>query len=408
MDILIEELEGCLWTAALEKGRLEALEVDPPNEEVRWGSIYWAKVKSIDASIDAAFLDLDGDNTGILYNNDTRHENKKGKVEKGGAQAIGKTFKPGDMIAVQAKTAYIPKDDDAYTQTENKIPQMSMDITLPGRYLIFCVMLDCNRISVRIRDKKLRGRMSKMLDQMSDINGCILRAAAANMQTDILMREGKILKAAWEEIQQYLTGTSPQLIMQGPDAIQRTLSDMAGHRIDRIEVVTMDHFNHIEEWCSIFAPDLMTKIEPVELEDAEDDLALFHYRDITGQIENLFQAYTLLPGGGSIIVQNTAALTSIDVNKGGDKRSNLAVNIEAAEEIARQMRLKNSGGIVVVDFLKFQNKTDEQKLLEALEKATLEDPCTIQIHGKTALGLVEMTRKRRTAPLSERFEGVFF
>lgn len=406
LDILVEELDGSMWVAALQNGRLHALEVDPASEEVRWGSIYWAKVKTIDAALDAVFLDLDGYNTGILYNKDVRKRNKSGEIKKGGEKAIGKTFKAGDMIAVQAKSAYLPKEDDEFTSEESKIPQMSMDITMPGRYLIYCPLTDTNRISQRIGDKKLRKQLMTMLDEMADVHGCILRAAAAGMQTDILRREWKILNEAWNQMQQYLKGGEVGLIMLGPDAVQRTLSDMAGQQIDRIEVVTMDHYNHVEEWCSIFAPDLMTKIEPVEIKNATEYLALFHYRDIMGQIEDLFQTYTLLPGGGSIIIQETAALTAIDVNKGGDKRSHLAVNLEAVEEIARQMRLRNAGGIVVIDFLKTQKKPDETALLAALEKTVLDDPCTVQIHGRTALGLIEMTRKRRTPPLQDRFEGV--
>ena len=138
--------------------------------------------------------------------------------------------------------------------------------------------------------------------------------------------------------------------------------------------------------------------------DATDDMALFYERDMIGQIESLFDPYVLLPGGGSIIVQKTAALTAVDVNKGGDKRSNLAVNIEAAQEVARQMRLRNIGGIMVVDFLGFKSKKDEVAVLEGLDKAVNQDPCTVQVHGRTALGLVEITRKRRTPPLEERFE----
>ncbi len=291
---------------------------------MRWGSIYWAKIKSIDAALDAAFLDLDGDNEGILYNKDVRIQDKDGKIHKGGAKPIGKTFKPGQMVAVQAKTAYLAKTDDDDIAPEAKRPRMSMDITLPGRYLIYCVAMDCNRISQRIRDKKLRTQLKDMLNALEDINGCILRAAAADMQTDVLMREGKILKEAWDQMQQYLEGDEVGLIMLGPDAVQRTLSDQAGRTVDRIEIVTMDHFNYIEEWCSIFAPDLVTKIEPVELEDATEDLALFHYRDIIGQIESLFQPYVVLPGGGNIIIQDTAALTAIDVNRGGDKHARLS------------------------------------------------------------------------------------
>ncbi len=404
MDILIEESEGNLWAAGLDGGKLEALEIDSAFEEVRWGSIYWAKVKTVDASLDAVFVDLDGDNTGILYNKDVRIKNKDGTFKKGGEVAIGKTLPPGTMIAVQAKSAYISKDEGSSLNHESKLAQVSMDISLPGRYLIFAPMLGENRISVRIRDKGLRKAMHNMLNDMEEVKGCILRAAAASMQTDVLVREGKILNEAWDQMQTYLEGSDPCLIMLGPDAIQRILSDQAMDQIEHIEIVIMDHYTLVEDWCALFAPDLMTKITPLELDNAEDDLALYHYRDIIGQIESLFQTYAMLARGGNIIIQETAALTAVDVNKSGDKRSHLAVNIDAAKEACRQMRLRNIGGIVIIDFLRLSGKKDEGKLIAALEEEIQKDPCTIQFHGKTALGLYELTRKRRTPPLQERFE----
>lgn len=391
--------------AALKEDKLEGMEVDPAGEAVRWGSIYWAKITSVNAALDAVFLDLDGENAGILYNGDTRWVDKDGKAHKGGSEAIGKRYKSGQFIAVQAKAAYLLRDDDEFTGQENKTPQMSMDITLPGRYLIYAGTMRENRISSRIRDKKLRTQLMKMLDVFGDVNGCILRSAAAGTQTDMLRREGKILKGAWEEIQTHFTGNKPKLIALGPDALQRMLSDQAAQHIERIEIVTMDHFNQVEDWCAVFAPDLITKVKPIEIKNATQDLALFSYRDILGQIEDLFQPYTLLKGGGSLIIQSTAALTAIDVNKGSAKGSNLAVNLEAAQEIARQIRLRNSGGAILIDFLKFQSKADETKLLQALERWVNDDPCTVQIHGTTKLGLVEITRKRRTPALEERFEG---
>lgn len=407
MDILIEETRGSVCVAATDKDRLQGLEIDPITEEVRWGSIYWAKVKSIDAALDAVFLDLDGQNMGILYNRDVRVREKDGSLTKGGAIAISKRFKAGSMIAVQAKSSYLPRSDSDFLSRESKIAQMSMDITLPGRYLIYCPLMDSNKISARIRDKELRKILEKMLKALADIHGCILRASAANTQTEILQREGQILQGAWKDMQKHLKGKEPLLIALGPDAVQRSLSDQAGQQIDQIQVVTMEHLTQAEDWCSVFAPDLVTKITPVEMDDAEDDLALFHYRDLMGQIEDLFQPYAVLPSGGNIIIQNTAALTAIDVNKGADKGSLLSINLEAAAEIARQIRLRNIGGIIVIDFLKIQGKREENALLKALEQDVGHDPCTVQIHGKTALGLVELTRKRRTPPLHERFEGGF-
>lgn len=404
LDILIEELNESIWVAALEDGKLQGLEVDPITEEVRWGSIYLARVISVDKAQDAVYVDLDGDNVGILYNRDVRTLQKDGTYKKGGAEAIGKTLPAGAMVVVQAKMSYHPKGNEDDWVLENKTPRVSMDITLPGRYLIYCPTMEENRISLRIRDKKQREQLNAMIDSLSDIKGCILRAASADMQTDILIREGKILKEAWEQMRAHFDGGTPQLIMIGPDAIQRTLSDHATKHIERIEIVTMDHFTQVEEWCTIFAPDLVPKIEPIELENAIEDLALFDYRDIMGQIEALFNSYAMLPSGGNIIIQDTAALTAIDINSGGHKGSHLSVNIEAAKEIARQIRIRNTGGIIVIDFLKMKDKKEEKKLLSALEEAVNGDPCTVQIHGLTKLGLMELTRKRRTPPLEERFD----
>lgn len=407
MDILIEEYSGHLWAAALSKGRLEGLEIDPVHEEVRWGSLYHAKVLRIDAGLDAAFLDLDEQNTGILYNRDVRLTDANGKIVKGGAEAIGKALKPGDMVTVQAKRAYLSRPDDT-PGDENKIAQMSMDITLPGRYLIYCAMGGCNRLSQRIRGKDLRARLERMIESLEDMQGFILRSAAADMQTDILRREARILKEMWEQIRPALQGDTPAQIIAGPDSVQRILSDNATRAIERIEVVTMDHYTQAEDWCAVFAPDLVPKIVPVELDEGTEDLALLEYRDLIGQIESLLQDYAILPGGGNLIIQDTAALTAIDVNKGGDRRGALAVNIEAAAEIARQIRLRNLGGAIMIDFINMKDKTEKDALLDALDQEINQDPCTVQIHGFTKLGLLEITRNRRTPALHERFEGIEF
>lgn len=399
-------MDGGLWVAAVERGRLHGLEVDPGAEEVRWGSIYWGKVTRIDKALDAAFVDLDGDNEGILHNADVRITDKKGKVTKGGAAAVGKLLQPGQMVIVQAKAGYLRSEDEFDFMREDKSPKLSMDITIPGRYLILAPFMAQNQVSSRIRDKKLRDQLMTMLKAFDTLKGIILRASAASMQTDILIREAKILDDIWRRLQQYFEGTEPGLIMEGPDAFERTIGDQAGITIDRLEIVTMDRYQEIEEWCEIFAPDLVTKIQPVELENPDDQLALFDYRGILGDIDELFQDYTLLLHGGSLIMQQTSALQAIDVNRGGDTRPPMEVNIEAAWEIARQIRLRNIGGIIVIDFLKLGKKGDQQHFIKTLEGIFDSDPCTVQIHGMTALGLVEITRKRRTPPLHERMDGV--
>lgn len=399
-------MDGSLWVASVEDHKLSGLEVDPASEEVRWGAIYWAKVTHIDKSMDAVFVDLDGDNSGLLMNADVRILQDDGTYKKGGDVAIGKVLKAGQMIAVQAKSGYLPRLDSTDLTYEDKAVSVSMDITIPGRHLILAPMMAENRVSSRITDKKQRKQLLKMLRSVENIQGCILRASAADVQTDILIREGKILKDMWEQIQAFFMGDDIGLVMDGPDAVQRSLGDHAHRTINNIEITTMDKYQEVEEWCEVFAPDLVTKIVPVELPDHSVELGLFDYRDVLDQVEYLFQPYVILKNTGNIIIQETAALTAIDVNRGGDKRDRYSVNLEAAHEIGKQLRLRNLGGIIVIDFLKMTNKKDRENLLSALRDIAAYDPCTVQIHGITALGLVEITRKRRTPALQERFDSV--
>jgi Rne/Rng family ribonuclease len=164
----------------------------------------------------------------------------------------------------------------------------------------------------------------------------------------------------------------------------------------------MEHFQLVEEWCEVYAPDLVTKIQPVEIES--DELGLFEFHDLIGQVEELFQPYAVLREGGVIIMQEAAAFTAIDVNSGADKRGKLAINMDAGKEVARQIRLRNMGGAIVIDFLKMKDKDERQALLDALADYFNEDACTVQIHGFTNLGFLEITRSQRTPALIERFQ----
>jgi Rne/Rng family ribonuclease len=407
LDIIIEEQDGCLWVAATERHRIDGLEVDPAHELVRWGSIYWARIDRIDAKLDAAFLDLDGDVTGILYNKDVCITDKKGNVTRGGQKPIGKLLSAGDYILVQSKQGYLEPEFEDTRAYEDKCPVVSMDIAIQGRYMIYTPLDPDNRISSRIRDKKLRKQLEDMMTALVDFHGFILRAAAANTQSDVLIREAKILKAIWEGLSEYAKGDESILIMEGPDALQRSLSDNSLRPIRRIEVVTMDHFQTAEDWCELFAPDLVTRIKPVELKNASNDLALLDHYDLIKPIEDLFQPYAILSGGGNIIIQGTAALTAIDVNRGPDKNSNLTINLDAASEIIRQIRIRNLGGIIIIDFIRMKDDKERKQLLTHIERLIDDDPCTVQIHGFTALGLLEITRQRRTPTLFERVGHMF-
>ena len=202
----------------------------------------------MDPARDAAYLDLDGSQVGLIFNKDLRGLDHDKSV------AISKRLTPGQMILVQAKTAYITKPDDAMLSAGSKVPEMSMDITLQGRYLIYAPFMEGNRLSQRIADPKLRKTIESMLAGMEDIDGCILRVSAANTQTDIVHREALILQQSWRMLMAEGRADNPHMLMAGPDAVQRILSDNAVAHIGHVDVVTMDHFQLVESWMSVFAP----------------------------------------------------------------------------------------------------------------------------------------------------------
>ena len=232
------------------------------------------------------------------------------------------------------------------------------------------------------------------------MSGCILRSSAAHCQTDMLVRECKILKAMWDGLVEFEEEKDPALLMMGPSAIHRTLGDLAARHVDSISVATMDIFEETEEWCDLFAPDLMTKIKPQAVENTRTGMGLFEMYDLIGQFEGLLKPYVTLRSGGSLIIEQTTAMTVIDVNLGAD--NNITnTNLEAAEEIARQLRIRNLGGIIMADFINMK-KPEQKKILTALEQAFIKDPCTAQCHGVTELGVFEISRQRRTPSLEDK------
>ena len=397
MDILIEDLDGSLWSVAIDKkNKIQNLEIDAYAEIIRWGSVYMAQVGRIDAKANCAYVDLGFGFEGILYLKDVRINGAQPPKSK----KIGQVLNPGQMIMVQVKTPHNPTGKDEET-LENKISRVSMDIAIQGRFMIHTPYDDKNRISKRIIDKKLRANLKSMLNNIDDVKGCILRASAAHCQTDMLVREGKILKAMWEGLSEYDGEAEPTLLMIGPNAVQRTLGDLAANHIDRISVSTMEIFEETEEWCDLFAPDLMTKIEPRAAENTRSGMGLFEVHDLIGQFETLLKPYIILPSGGAVIIEDTAAMVVIDVNSGADKNI-MNVNLESAREIARQLRIRNLGGIIMVDFINMKSKSDQEKIVDELAKAFESDPCTTQCHGVTALSVFEISRQRRTPTLQEK------
>lgn len=413
-DILIEDLNGALWAVVVEKGRIEAIDLDPQIEDVRWGSLYWAKVTRIDTRLNAAFLDLDGDAVGMIQAQDVWLEDDNGHWKKNTNARVGQVLRLGQMIVVQVKDARLTTDplegDDL--PAEHKASKVSMDIALQGRFLIYTPLVKGHKVSSRIKDKTTRTQMAAMMDVLDDnLSGCILRASAAHCQTDMLIREGNRMQGLWVALQEFERDDEPGLIWPGPDAVHRVLADQAASQIRAIEVSTMDNFALVEEWAMEFAPDLVTKIvsaQPPEnvarmrrKQQQYEDLGLFDWHDLVDQMNGLFTDYVILSNGGTLIIEETAVATTIDINMGGGK-SQAQVNQLAIKEAARHLRLRNIGGAILIDPAGNLNTAQRTALHKVFKDEIEKDPNTVTSYGFTKLGLLECTRARRTPSLIDK------
>lgn len=412
-DVLVEELNGALWAVVVENGKIEAIDLDPQIEDVRWGSLYWAKVTHIDTRLNAAFLDLDGEAVGIIQAQDVWLDDGKGNWTKNANARAGQVLRLGQMIVVQVKDARLSTDpfEDDDLPAERKASKVSMDIALQGRFLIYTPLVHGNKVSSRIKDKTLRAQLTDMMKSLDTLSGCILRASAANCQTDMLIREGQMQQTLWTALQEFERDDEPGLIWPGPDAVHRVLADQAAKHIRAIEVSNMDNFARVEEWAMEYAPDLVTKIvsaTPPEnvarmrrKQKQYEDLGLFDWYDLVDQMNALFADYVLLENGASLIIETTAVATMIDINMGAAK-SQAQVNQVAISQIARHLRLRNIGGAVLIDPAGNLNTAQREALHKTFKAEIDKDPNTITSYGFTRLGLLECTRARRTPSLIDK------
>tara|TARA_R110002124_G_scaffold129483_1_gene290784 strand:+ start:79500 stop:80729 length:1230 start_codon:yes stop_codon:yes gene_type:complete len=406
MEILIDTINESLCAAALEKGHvLEALEIDPEFEQIRHGTIYMGRVDRIDATQNTAYVNLGNKLQGYLNAKDARYLG--GKTDK----SLPQWLNNGDLVIVQAQDGRISPRigavNGAYDDYEDKLVRLTMDITLPGRFTLYAPYRQKNTISSRITDKALRSQLETMIDA-EKMQGVVLRAATAHIQNEMIVREYKLLSQIWTAILNNLPiENKARPVLSGPDAVMRMLSNQAMNTIERIEICGDVRFELAQNWCVQFAPDLVSKLILSDI-DAQHriDAGLLENRGVLTPIEDLYRPYAVLANGCSLIIEHTAALTAIDVNRGGASGSPSEINKQVAKEVMRQIRLRNLSGIIIIDYLKMNSAPDKQALTKLSQELALLDPYTVQVHGLTKLGLMEITRARRTPPLAERLNSV--
>ncbi|MEX2251466.1 MAG: Rne/Rng family ribonuclease [Acidimicrobiia bacterium] len=356
------------------------------------GNIYLAKVRNVLPGMEAAFLDFGAPKNGVLYASDVAATgNGSGRTNK----RIENVLKEGDEVLVQ-----VTKD-----AMGAKGARLTGIPSLPGRYLVLVPESDSVGISRRLPDED-RSRLREVINKVRPAGyGVIVRTAALHASAEELAADISRLLKIWTQIQEEATeGRAPRLVHEEPELLIKVIREH--FTADFRKLLIDDHiaYETVVGYLRSTAPDLVSKVQLYE-----DTVSLFERYHVDDQLKKALDRKVYLPSGGHLVMDRTEALTVIDVNTGKFVGSStledtvLQNNLEAAEEIGRQLRLRDIGGIIVIDFIDMESIENQQKVLRRLKETLAKDKTRTQVFEVSHLGLVEMTRKNVSAGLLEQF-----
>lgn len=397
-EMVLERVLGQTRLAVLEDGKLCEIYYERGASAKLAGNIYAGRVQNILPGMNAAFVDIGLKKNAFLYAGDICldiREDAELQAKLDGRR-IEKMLRPGQMITVQ-----VVKEPGG-----SKGPRISGSLSLPGRLCVMIPGLKYAGISRKIADPAERDRLYAIARQLSEAkaSGIIVRTAGEGASAEEIARDYEHLSAMWERIDAAARHSAkPRLIQSDGSLVLRAVRDMLDESVERVRTDDEALHRELQECAAMLTPALADRIEHFRCETP-----LFDLLRIDHQLENAFERQVHLKSGGNLVIDETEALTVIDVNSARfTGRKDLSetifrLNCEAAEEIARQLRLRDIGGIVIIDFIDMNAEEQKQALLDHLLEALKNDRNRTNVLGITALGLVEMTRKKVRRPLSRQ------
>ena len=388
------------------KGQLENLTIERVDDPRMVGSIYKGKIRNLEDGLKAAFVDIGYEKNAFLHYWDIipspldssydvvdRGKKKKSKP-KITNKDIPKKYPTGTELIVQVTKGPIG----------TKGPRVTTNVLLPGRYLVLLPNSEQSGVSRKIENKEERSRLKKIVRELNipDGMGVIIRTAGQNQRKGYFIRDLKILLDTWEEITGRVQSQSPgSCVFEEPDLIERTVRDFLTEDIERIVI---DNASETERVKELIGRVSKRSIEKVHRYSSSEPI--FDRFGITRQLETAYLRQVSLPSGGYIIIDETEALVAIDVNTGSHRNKNknkkeqdktlLRVNLEAAEEICRQLRLRNIGGLIVLDFIDMKAPRDRREVFQRMRDGLRKDKAKTHVLPISDLGLMEMTRQRQS------------
>ncbi|WP_436792752.1 Rne/Rng family ribonuclease [Actinospongicola halichondriae] len=360
------------------------------------GNIYLAKVANVLPGMEAAFVDIGTPKNAVLYRSDVSYD--PDDVEGGGKPRIEDVLKAKQTIICQV--------------TKNPIgvkgARLTQEVSLPGRFVVLVPNSGTYGISKRLPDNE-RKRLRKILDGAKPKqHGVIVRTAAENVTSEEIANDVKRLVSLWDQIEALAKKSqAPTLLYREPDVAVRVIREEFSKDYRSVVIDDKELYDDALDYVSGITPALADRVQYYDL--ANEKLPLFERHHVHEQLHKALDRKVWLPSGGSLIIEHTEALTVIDVNTGKNVgKSNLEDtvyknNLEAAEAIAHQLRLRDIGGIIVIDFIDMEIKKNREDVARSLREALARDKTRTQVFDISELGLVEMTRKRIGEGLLDSF-----
>ena len=390
--------------ALLVDGVMQKFEIERAGDESMVGAIFKGKIQNLEPGLKAAFVDIGQPKNAFLHYWDifptatdnsyeivreNRSKEQKKNAQKSTTKDIPERFPVGTEIIVQ-----ITK-----TQIGTKGPRVTTNIAIPGRYLVLMPYAGQCGISRKIEDRKERDRIKKILRSMKipEGMGVIVRTAGQGKRWTYFVRDLHMLFNCWKRIQQRIeTVPAPAMIYQEPDLVERTVRDFLTEQTDRILIDSKEDYDRIIHSVSEISRRARSKIQLFK-----ENIPIFERYNIERQIAQTFQRRVALPSGGEIVIDETEALVAIDVNTGSHKGKDadgkdfiLNANLEAVTEAARQVRLRNLGGLVILDTIDMKSRKDRQAVYKRLRDEMEKDKAKSQVLPISQLGIMQMTRQR--------------
>lgn len=389
----VREHDGRIQIGVLEDGLLVEHYVAESQGGSLIGNVYLGKVQNVLPSMEAAFVDIGRGRNAVLYSGEVDWE----AAETGNQpRRIELALKSGDQVLVQ-----VTKDP-----VGQKGARLTSQISLPGRFLVYVPGGNMSGISRKLPEGERQRLKTILKTALPEDAGVIVRTAAEGATEEQLILDVERLKRQWEEISAHIErGKAPQLLHSEPDLLVKIIRDVFNEDFQELVVSGETSFATIKEYLESVAPDLVEKLVPYN--SSED---IFDHFRIGDQIAKALDRKVYLPSGGSLVIDRTEAMTVVDVNtgkfigSGGNLEQTVTKNnLEAAEELVRQLRLRDIGGIVVVDFIDMIQESNQEMVRRRLLECLSRDRTKNQVGEVTSLGLIQMTRKKIGLGLLETF-----